>query len=48
MITKHMFQFHNGTINTTNPENNDFIITMFQFHNGTINTRTDASVLCLM
>ena len=38
MITKHMFQFHNGTINTLPYDREANIPDVFQFHNGTINT----------
>ncbi|EOA48801.1 hypothetical protein HMPREF1532_03186 [Bacteroides salyersiae WAL 10018 = DSM 18765 = JCM 12988] len=32
------FQFHNGTINTSDEENVGVLDNKFQFHNGTINT----------
>ena len=36
-----MFQFHNGTINTSAADQEPLGTLAFQFHNGTINTLTN-------
>ena len=36
-----MFQFHNGTINTSSPTKASTHKISFQFHNGTINTQLE-------
>ena len=38
MITKTMFQFHNGTIKTEKKNSKTYKRYVFQFHNGTIKT----------